>query len=87
MSTSIKSTLALLVLLVVITTSCHKNDTSFKEDNLPDVTGYPIVGTEQSIFYNNDSEISEPKQGDAFYGQNANYPGPPLVIPIMEMEP
>lgn len=45
------------------------------EDNLPDVSGYPIAGTNQSIAYNNSSEISTPNSGDDFYGQNANYPG------------
>lgn len=43
--------------------------------NLSDLSGYPIVGTGQITFYNNNSEIAEPKEGDQFYGQNANYPG------------
>ncbi len=36
---------------------------------------YPIVGTDQTIFYNNTSVISEPGAGEDFYGQNAHYPG------------
>ena len=36
---------------------------------------YPIVGTKQTIFYNNTSIISEPGEGEDFYGQNAHYPG------------
>lgn len=34
---------------------------------------YTIVGTGQTAFYNNDSEISEPTVGDDFYGQDACY--------------
>ena len=36
---------------------------------------YPIIGTNQTIFYNNTSIMSEPGEGEDFYGQNANYPG------------
>lgn len=36
---------------------------------------YPIVGTNQSKAYNNSNEITIPSSGEAFYGQNANYPG------------
>jgi len=45
------------------------------QDNLPGITGYPIVGTNQTTFYNNQNEISEPGPNQAFFGQNANYPG------------
>lgn len=36
---------------------------------------YPIVDTGLDTFYSNNSEISEPKQGDSFYGQDASYDG------------
>ncbi|MBD0777901.1 DUF1566 domain-containing protein [Maribacter sp. ANRC-HE7] len=36
---------------------------------------YPIVGTNQSTFYDNQHEIKAPSEGEPFYGQNANYPG------------
>jgi len=36
---------------------------------------YPIVDTDQSKFYNNTSEISQPKEGDNFVGQDANFVG------------
>lgn len=39
------------------------------------VTGYNIVGTNQSTFYNNITETGSQGAGDAFFGQNANYPG------------
>lgn len=42
---------------------------------LPAITGYPIVDTYQMKFYDNESEISKPKEGDPFYGQDANYSG------------
>lgn len=44
-------------------------------DNLPDITNYPIVSTNQTLFYNNSSEISAPSPGAAFYGQDATYSG------------
>lgn len=36
---------------------------------------YPVVSTNQTVFYNNISTISEPGAGDNFYGQDATYPG------------
>ena len=36
---------------------------------------YPIVDTDQKIYYNNTSEISAPDSGEAFYGQDAKYFG------------
>ena len=36
---------------------------------------YPIVGTKQTNAYDNAVQIGIPASGDAFYGQNANYPG------------
>ncbi|MFA9371901.1 MAG: DUF1566 domain-containing protein [Labilibaculum antarcticum] len=61
------------------TFACSDDDTiidsEIVEENLPDVTGYPIVGTNQTTFFNNSSSISAPSSGDDFYGQNANYLG------------
>jgi hypothetical protein len=36
---------------------------------------YPIVDTRQDTCYNNSREISPPQQGEAFYGQDAQYNG------------
>jgi len=44
-------------------------------DNLPNISGYPIVGTNQSTAYDNTTIITTPSEGDDYYGQNANYPG------------
>ncbi len=59
--------------------SCQKSnastDTTSQTANLPDITGYPIVGSAQSNFYDNTSVISKPSQGSTFYGQDANHPG------------
>ena len=49
--------------------------TEQNEENLPDVSDFPIVGTNQTIFYGANSEMNEPSSGQAFYGQNAHYPG------------
>lgn len=44
-------------------------------DNLPNISGYPIVDTNQSVFYNNSTAISSPSTSDDFYGQDAQYKG------------
>lgn len=75
MNTTIKSIVTILILSIGIAASCQKAKDSSKVDNLQDITNYPIVSTGQATFYDNNSEISEPKQGDPFFGQNANYPG------------
>ena len=49
--------------------------TSNGTDNLPNITNYPIVGTNQTKYYDNLNEITAPDIGSAFYGQNATYPG------------
>jgi hypothetical protein len=36
---------------------------------------YPIVDTGQEKAYNNTSEISAPAEGQAFYGQDAQFDG------------
>ncbi|MCU4176240.1 DUF1566 domain-containing protein [Carboxylicivirga sp. N1Y90] len=58
--------------------SCQKTNTDSivdeEEELVPDLP-YTIVGTNQSLFFNNTSEITEPQSGDAFFGQNANYQG------------
>lgn len=36
---------------------------------------YVIAGTNQTTFYDNSVEIAAPSSGEAFYGQNAHYPG------------
>lgn len=38
-------------------------------------SGYPIVGTNQTTFFDNQTIISAPSAGDDFYGQNAFYLG------------
>lgn len=37
--------------------------------------GYPIVDTKQTEFYSNNGTISEPTEGEAYYGQDASYKG------------
>ncbi|MCX6243653.1 MAG: DUF1566 domain-containing protein [Bacteroidetes bacterium] len=85
------SLLGVLILLNVILVGCRKDNvstakdetsvgigcstTSNGTDNLPNITGYPIVGANQTKFFNNSTEISAPSVGSAFYGQNAMYLG------------
>jgi len=60
--------------------SCNDdNDNDITSDaiveNLPDISGYPIVGTNQSTAYDNTTIINTPSEDDDYYGQNANHPG------------
>lgn len=74
----------LLLVLPMALLSCQKEDDENTINNnnnddvniiLPEIEGYPIVGTNQTSFFNNINEISEPSAGQNFYGQNAHYPG------------
>jgi hypothetical protein len=76
MKTILIKTLVVLVLLFIgctesVTAVDQQDET--KNKNLDDITGYPIVSTNQNKFYDNITEISAPSFGSAFYGQDANY--------------
>ena len=67
-----------LILGMASFTACDTDDAEVVvevSDNLPNITAYPIVGTNQSISFDNTTIISAPTNGEDFYGQNANYPG------------
>ncbi len=49
------------------------NDNSGNEGNLPDISGYPISSTNQSIYYGAINEISVPSSDQSFFGQDAHY--------------
>ena len=36
---------------------------------------YPIVDTDQGICYDNETEVTCPSEGDAYFGQDAQYAG------------
>ena len=69
LTNSLKVLTCILTLFVL---SCRKDD-STPVDNLPDISGYPIVDTDVSLFYNDGGEILAPQIGLPFYGQDANY--------------
>jgi hypothetical protein len=68
-----------LLLIVLLFTSCEKDAVIEEADPdpvaLPDISGYPIVETNQTAFYGNLTEIEAPSAGAAFYGQDANFSG------------
>jgi len=70
--------LSLFILSFISLMGCEEDSISDDnpiEDNLPDISDYSIVSTNQTIFYSNTSIISTPSVGDAFYGQDATYSG------------
>ncbi|MEP5339773.1 MAG: DUF1566 domain-containing protein [Algibacter sp.] len=67
-----------LVIGTLLLSSCDDDDntsTIEPNDNLPDITGFPIVGTNQTTFFDLETATSTQSEGDDFYGQNANYLG------------
>jgi len=70
----------ILLVIFLPMTACDQttNALSLNGDSTEQTTSeltYPIVGTNQTIFYSNTVEISVQTKGDNFYGQNANFPG------------
>ena len=64
-----------LVFLNMNLVGCKKDSLDTIVDHLPNITGYPIVGTNQTMFYDNFAEIATAASGSSFYGQNAMYSG------------
>lgn len=67
-----KKNIYLLTGLLLFTIACNIDDDSTIIEN-NSITGYKIVDTDVSEFYNNTSTISEPGIGESFYGQDATY--------------
>lgn len=70
--------LIILLITLVSFSSCEDDEKELEElitENLPDISGFPIVGTNQTKFFNNTTDTTPQSVGDDFYGQNANYPG------------
>jgi len=71
----------IVMLMLISLMGCSKDKTdstttdSTTTNNLPNITGYPIVGTNQTTFYNNTGEITAPAPEDPYYGQNAFHQG------------
>lgn len=75
---SMNAFLPVLWILILSVTSCMQETGLSNPDQKPDVTvqsDYSIVGTGQDNFFGNQNEITKPVSGDAFFGQNAQYPG------------
>ena len=64
------------VLLATSATACTGEDgLTSPVDTLPEISGYPIVDTNQGTWYDNQNVIAAPNAGEAFHGQDADYPG------------
>lgn len=60
-------------LFFLIACSSGSTSSTNKDDNLPDVSSYPVVSTNQTKYYDNSNEILAPAINDIFYGQDALY--------------
>ena len=60
-----------------VTDDVTDDQTTDQDSELPTISEltYPVVGTNQTKFFNASSVVSTITSGDDFYGQNANYPG------------
>lgn len=65
----------ILAFFLVAFRGCEENNNNNAFDNLPDISGYPIVGTNQTKYFSEAAIIEAPLEGESFYGQNAFYPG------------
>ena len=68
----------ILTMTFALTVGCSETTSAEldnNEDNLPDISGYQIVGTNQTTSFDNSNTITLPSVGDDFYGQNSNYTG------------
>jgi hypothetical protein len=67
-----KSMISLIMSISVVLFSLTSCEDLFKTeetiDNLPNITGFPIVGTNQTISFNNSTTISTPSSVDSFFG-------------------
>ncbi len=60
-----------------LTFACNEDvaSTTNNNTNPTNITGYPIVSTNQTTYYDSLNEITAPAKGSPFYGQNAMYVG------------
>jgi hypothetical protein len=73
---AIHGILIAVLFALILATGCADENNSVatpSESELPDISGFPVVSTNQTVFYDNGIEISEPSPGEAFYGQDAQY--------------
>ncbi len=57
------------------TTAAEATTMTTAAEETPASGTYVVVGTDQTVCYDDTVEIACPSEGEAFYGQDANYPG------------
>jgi hypothetical protein len=76
---STRASQAIILLLGISLFMGCSDDTTSPEISIPDDTvsdgSYNIVDTGQTIYYGNTTSITAPNNGEAFFGQDANYTG------------
>lgn len=67
-----------LIITIALVFACSNEtatEESYTDVPLPDISGYPIVDTNQTTYYNNNVAIAATLTGESFYGQDAQYTG------------
>ena len=65
----------LLILFATLSMACGEREVENTGTDTATVTDYPVVGTAQVTYYDATKTISAPGENEAFFGQNAAYPG------------
>jgi hypothetical protein len=65
----------LMAIALISIVGCNKESITPEIDEPTVVVDYPIVGTNQTKYYNTAGEIAAPAKGEPFYGQNPLHPG------------
>ena len=75
--TTMIAMMTLLMTVLLAFSGCKKDSdiTTNNDNELPGISDYPIVGTNQTTYFGSQNEITAPALGESFYGQNADYLG------------
>jgi hypothetical protein len=74
-SARMKAGITVLLAVMAGAAGCVSAGTERENAEVSDVRGYPIVGTSQTISYDDKGEIAAPAKDEPFYGQDSQHPG------------
>lgn len=71
-----KAICLIIALSIVVLTSCSNDDSTTEDESTEPTVAFVLTDTGQDTFYDEDgNEISTPVEGDALYGQDAQFTG------------